>query len=181
MISSSDNLDDGLLSFVFKPTIMKIPYLIILFLIISSSLSFAQNQIQGNVIDENGEAVSFANVILNSAMDSSMVKLEYTGDDGEFIIQGINNGDYQLIISYVGYKEQVTSITLSGEDIKLKTIELEVVSNELSEVTVSAIRPILEVKPDKLVFNVEGSVNAQGNDGLELLRILKVQLLWSIL
>ena len=43
-------------------------------------------------------------------------------------------------------------------------------NNELEEVTVVAQRPILEMKPDKMVFNVDGSINASGSDALELLR-----------
>ena len=35
---------------------------------------------------------------------------------------------------------------------------------------VEAQRPIVEVQPDKTVFNVAGSINAQGNTALELLR-----------
>ena len=43
-------------------------------------------------------------------------------------------------------------------------------SNELDEVTVVAQRPLLEMKPDKMVFNVENSINAVGSDAFELLR-----------
>ena len=36
----------------------------------------------------------------------------------------------------------------------------------LSEVEIKATRPLIEVRPDKTVFNVDGSVNATGNSAI---------------
>ncbi|GAB2675687.1 outer membrane beta-barrel family protein [Flavihumibacter cheonanensis] len=43
-------------------------------------------------------------------------------------------------------------------------------ADSLSAVTVIGRKPLVEVKPDKLVFNVENSINAIGGNGLEVLR-----------
>ncbi len=43
-------------------------------------------------------------------------------------------------------------------------------ANQLAEVTVTAKKPLMEVKPDKVVLNVAGSVLATGDDALSLLR-----------
>ncbi len=40
----------------------------------------------------------------------------------------------------------------------------------LAEVSVTAKKPIVEVRADKTILNVEGTINAAGNDALELLR-----------
>ena len=40
----------------------------------------------------------------------------------------------------------------------------------MNAVVVTAKKPIIEVKPDKLVFNVESSINATGSNALELLQ-----------
>ena len=37
-------------------------------------------------------------------------------------------------------------------------------------VTISSQKPMVEVKADKMILNVEGTINATGNDALELLR-----------
>jgi outer membrane receptor protein involved in Fe transport len=52
----------------------------------------------------------------------------------------------------------------------LGDITLHTASEQLDEVVVVTTRPIVEVHPDKTVFNVEGSINATGNTALELLR-----------
>jgi hypothetical protein len=47
---------------------------------------------------------------------------------------------------------------------------LAVAAKNLQGVTVTAKRPMIEVKADKTVFNVEGSINASGSNALELLQ-----------
>lgn len=49
-------------------------------------------------------------------------------------------------------------------------VTLSRVSKELLETTVTAHKPLVEVKPDRLILNVEGSINEVGTDALELLR-----------
>lgn len=146
--------------------------LLLPFLLMSVGFAFGQSAITGKVLDEEGTGISFANVILNATTDSSMVKLEYTNDDGTFSLLGIQPAEYWLTVSYVGkadYNSEPFTYATGGK-MEFPTITMTAVSSELEEVTVTGIRPILEVKPDKLVFNVEGSVNAVGNDGMELLR-----------
>ena len=41
---------------------------------------------------------------------------------------------------------------------------------ELAEATVVAKRALVEIKPDRTVFNVQGTINAIGDNGLDLLR-----------
>jgi iron complex outermembrane receptor protein len=131
----------------------------------------AQNNISGQLLDDNKSAISFANVILHLASDSTMIKVETTDLDGYFELKNIPTNSYWLTASYVGLSDYNSEVfQLNDEPLQLGAIQMEATDNELSVVTVVASRPILEIKPDKLVFNVEGSVNAAGSDGLELLR-----------
>ncbi len=129
------------------------------------------SQISGNVIDDTGIPVSYANVVLNRISDSTMVKVEMTDDVGKFVFQGIPKGKYQVEISYVGLENYFSeAFDLGDSVIELGEIKMKKSTGELSEVTVVASRPVLQVEPDKLIFNVEGSVNSSGNSALELLR-----------
>lgn len=145
---------------------------VILCLLLTSSL-FAQNStITGKVLDPDGQAVSFANVVLHTTTDSSMVKVEYTNDDGSFQMSSIPAGEYWINISFVGLNPHNSEIfqLSAGEKKQISEIQLTNASTDLDEVVVTAQRPLLELKPDKTVFNVEGSANATGSDALELLR-----------
>ena len=129
-------------------------------------------RIQGQVQNPDGEAVMFANVALFSAVDSSLVKVETTDEAGTFRLLNVEAGQYDLQITYVG------SVDLWKRDIRLETnqnLDLEVLrfqstAVELTEATVTATRALVEIKPDRTVFNVQGTINSVGSDAISLLR-----------
>ncbi len=128
--------------------------------------------ISGRVLSDNHEPLSFANVLLFSTEDSLLVKAEYSAEDGSFEMLNIPAGNYRLSISYVGLPEFATDPfeLAAGQNLRLPEIILSGEGIELTEATVTARRPLVEALPDKMVFNVEGSINAAGNNALELLR-----------
>lgn len=149
------------------------PFIALIILSFFTEAIFAQNaSIKGKIISENGEGVSFATVLLQSATDSAMVKANASGDKGDFIFNAIMPGKYYIEATYVGYgKNRSKDFDYDGKSIfSVPAIRLESQTEQLEEVTVLRARPIVDVQPDKTVFNVEGSVNATGNSALELLR-----------
>ena len=141
-------------------------------LLLCASVGFAQSSISGIVLDENSETVPFANAVLYSSADSQMVKAEITDMDGAFRLRSIPAGEYFFTISFVGYADYRTGIFAisEGEAKDLGTIQLAADENVLDAVEVVAQRALIEVQPDKTVFNVEGSTNATGNTAMELMR-----------
>lgn len=152
---------------------MKNITLVLLALVSSMSLYAQSNaKISGSLLDADGMPVSYANVILFTLADSNMVKAEITDDRGIFQMNGIEAGNYWIKASFVGlpdYKSEALQVA-AGQTLALPAFRLQPSTNDLTEVTVTATKPLVEVKPDKMVFNVEGSINAQGNTALELLR-----------
>ena len=129
--------------------------------------------IMGNIIDENQEAIPYATLMLMDAKDSTLVKADYSKEDGTFKIDRIPNGQYHLNITTVGYanyKSKIINLSTSDEFVVMENIQLQKATENLEEVVVTAQRPLIEVLPDKTVFNVENSINATGNNALELLR-----------
>jgi hypothetical protein len=49
----------------------------------------AQIQVQGRVVDVQGEPLTFANILLLTAADSTFVKGEISGEDGTFVFAGM--------------------------------------------------------------------------------------------
>lgn len=145
-----------------------------LVLLSSQSLSAQSDNglITGKVHDPDGNPVAFANVVLKLAKDSSLFKVEYSKEDGGFAILQIPAGAYWVDISYVGlppYQSEVINLT-DGQKLNLGQIDLNPGATELSEVVVKAQKPLLEIRPDRMVLNVEGSINATGNNAMDLLR-----------
>ena len=128
--------------------------------------------LSGRVVDENNAPISFANIILFQVADSVMAKAGYSAEDGSFNFTHITPGDYYLNISFVGFDTYVLQPMniATGQVQSLGVIRMTPFAAELGEVVVASTKPIVEVKPDKTVFNVEGSVNSIGYNALELLR-----------
>ena len=131
-----------------------------------------ESSINGQLIDESGEAVIYANIALYNAADSSLVKVETTDEAGKFLIAGLSSGTYELNASYVGLNDIQISDIIVGPDEAKDLGELSMVSDavQLEAAVVTARRAMVEVKADRTVFNVQGTINSSGDNGIDLLR-----------
>lgn len=150
---------------------MKKLILIILPLLFCAAVTNAQ-QITGNVKDDQGKALSGATVTLKKVKDSALVKLAATNAAGQYSFTSIAAGNYFVAVSYTGHvAKNSAAFEVSGAgDITVPEVALTKASGQLKEVVVAARKPMIEVKADKTILNVEGSINAVGQDALELLR-----------
>ncbi|HEY0680340.1 MAG TPA: outer membrane beta-barrel protein [Chitinophagaceae bacterium] len=135
------------------------------------TISVSAQEISGVVKDEQGKTLSGASIALKKASDSSIVKLAVTNSSGKYEISGIQPGNYFVNISYVGHTSRnSTAFEVNGSGVAVPDITLSKADGRLKEVVVTSRKPVIEVKADKTILNVEGSVNAVGQDALELLR-----------
>lgn len=148
---------------------MKQKVLFLLFTVLSMN-SMAQ-KITGIVKDENGKPFAGTTVTLLRATDSAAVKFTATRADGLFTFEGLQPGAYLIKTTRVGYESAFTKIlALKDADITVDDIVSVKANNDLANVVVTAKKPIVEMKADKTILNVEGTINAVGSDALELLR-----------
>lgn len=147
-------------------------FTVITFFLFSFSLLAQNASIKGQLQDDKNEAVIYANIALHNASDSTMVKVETSDVTGIFNIQGIKAGNYFLKVSYVGLAdlEKKDLVLTDGQVLDLGVIKMATAATDLEEVTVTAQRALVEVKPDRTVFNVQGTINSVGDDALSLLR-----------
>ncbi|MCI4667391.1 MAG: TonB-dependent receptor [Bacteroidia bacterium] len=132
----------------------------------------AQNMlIQGKLNDSKGAPVAFASVLLMDQADSSLVKGAYSDQNGKFYLRINKEGDYFMEVNAIGFEKYVINpIPDFKGKLDLETVRLKNQDQQLQEVKISAIKPIIEIKSDKTVFNVQSSLAASGTSGFELLR-----------
>ena len=109
---------------------------VVLCFIGASTESLAQKQscVTGVVVDENGEFLPGASVVIMK--DKKMVRGTSTGIEGEFKIEvNIDGSGYELVVSYLGSKDK--RIKLTNENIN-KMLDIHLVPDEgmLEEVTI---------------------------------------------
>ncbi|MEP6845747.1 MAG: carboxypeptidase-like regulatory domain-containing protein, partial [Panacibacter sp.] len=134
------------------------------------TVAVTAQQVSGIVKDVDGKAVANATVSLHNAKDTAVIKLGVTDKDGNYKFNAINKGAYMISASYVGYQIKYSPAFEVSGDVTVPVFTLEKSDAELKGVTVVAKKPMIEVMADKTILNVENSINAVGNDALELLR-----------
>jgi len=136
--------------------------------------SYAQNNntISGKVTNADGKALEAITVSIKKASDSSRVKAAVTDSKGVFTFEQVTPGSYFAEITSVSHSPVVTSVFIlkKGEGYNVAIIILQPVEKKLKDVVVTSKKPMIEVKADRTVFNVENSINATGSNAMELLQ-----------
>jgi len=104
-------------------------------------------------------------------MDSLLIKGALSQNDGMFLFEKLNQGNYIIQVRNVEFQTYSSSPITVGqnEEVILDDINLKTKVTSLDEVVVIGEKAMVEVHPDKVVFNVSSSINASGNNALELL------------
>ena len=144
----------ALLSFAMKPA--------------AQSLS----SIIGNVKDNANRPLQSVTVSLLNAKDSGLIKTSVSDAKGNFEINSSKEGSFLLSYSSVGFEQKYSAIFEKKNDQQIVAMQvtLQPTAGKLKEITVVAKKPMIEVKADKTIFNVEESINATGSNALELLQ-----------
>ena len=126
---------------------------LITFLCFSAITPMMAQDIKGKIVDEKGEPLAFANVVLLNRQDSAFVKGVVSGEDGHFAIDSAcNNGIIK--VTSVGYKTAWKDCT--GENAGV--IKMVADSKVLGEVGVKSFQPKTILKNGGMTTTVAGSV-----------------------
>lgn len=91
--------------------------------------------LRGRVVDENGEALRFANVQIESLQLGKV-----TDSDGRFEFQNLSAGDYPLRVSMVGYEAFEETVSVNEDDREPIVIRLQIDPMQLEGIEVEAER-----------------------------------------
>ncbi|WP_118975211.1 TonB-dependent receptor [Taibaiella koreensis] len=128
--------------------------------------------ISGKVREEHNQPLEAVTVSLLKASDSSLVKAAITDTSGVYELEGETSGSYLLSFSSMGYQKQYLAPFTpdATQGYQAPEVKLAPETRAMEGVVITSRKPMVEVKPGKVVFNVEGSINATGSNALELLQ-----------
>lgn len=129
-----------------------------------------RTQISGYVYNPDNQPALYSTVVLLNK-DSVLVKGAFSQEDGSFVLENITSGNYFVQIRNIEFQTYISNLinVEPGQQIELEPIYLSPAINQLGEVVVTADKALIEIHPDKMVYNVSASANASGSNGLELL------------
>ncbi|MCE5331628.1 MAG: TonB-dependent receptor [Bacteroidales bacterium] len=159
----------------------RIPFFLCLFfLFLTSQTLFSQTSpelsftVKGILVDSvSKETIPYVTVSL-SAKDKpeTYIKRLAAGLKGEFEMNINKSGDYIISFESVGMNKKAETVNVSSGEkvIDLGKISMSASQAQLSEVTVSANKPLVKVDLDKIIYDTKSDPEAQSNNVLEMLK-----------
>ena len=130
----------------------------------------AQIKVSGSVIDEHGQAVMAAVVVLLAENDKRVAQTAVTDEEGRFILAA-EPGTYIMTIRYLGYADVSQHVKVS-HDVTQPVVRLTPVATNLKGVTVTARqrKPMAKSVDGKLQIDVARSYLTNLGNALEVLK-----------
>jgi ferric enterobactin receptor len=106
----------------------------------------------------------------NAANETVMVAV--TKDDGSFSFASVQPSGYSLLINAIGYSSKTITFDLTHQQqiLVLKPVYLSDVMTSLKEVTITAERPIIRQKADRIIYDLKADPESKGNNMLSMMR-----------
>lgn len=148
---------------------MKTRVLFVALAIVSAGVSYAQNKVNGTVIDrtDNSKLIG-VNVTLSN--DSGQVAGTTTDNNGKFTLNA-EKGDYILELSYIGYETIRMALTVN-DNTHIGDILMQEGATELGEVVVESQAIIQKV--DRQILLPSKEQMQASSDGVSLLQNLQI-------
>ena len=146
--------------------------LVFQFLMLSVFLNAQNGRIQGVVLDKNtNEKIPFANVSLLKNNQFSPLGT-VTDSKGAFSIDKLENADYMLIVSFIGFETDTIKglkITKEKPTIRLENIALKVSGIALKELEISAMANTQTTRLDRKTYRAADFATAKGGTAVDVL------------
>jgi iron complex outermembrane receptor protein len=135
-----------------------------------TSISQSTLKVTGYLKAKDQNPIEFASVSLLKASDSSVIKTSTSDKQGNFILEPVAKGQWLVEITSVGHEKTFSPVfEISNSSIKLDTIILRDLSQNLKEVSLIGRKSFIEQKADRMVINVDASPSNAGSTVMDVL------------
>ncbi|WP_431242439.1 carboxypeptidase-like regulatory domain-containing protein [Flavobacterium sp. P21] len=144
----------------------------LLLLLLMSQFSFGQktSSVKGTISDGK-LPIEFVDVILKQASDSTKtVSYAVTDVSGNFALENIASGDYQLQFKLIGFKTISQKIKVTESPISLGTIKLQNDANLLNDVVVKSQKKQIQKTDEGFIFNAVSNISQIGGTATDMLK-----------
>lgn len=149
---------------------------IILFILILTPLfNFSQKKainsftINGKIVDsETKKPIEDAAIVFKHIDSSTITYGGITNSRGYFSVD-ITEGKYIATVNYICYKPKEINISEINRDLNIGTVELDIDTNYLNEIEIVGSKKTVQIKPNKIVFNVKNDIASSGGVATDIL------------
>ncbi len=126
--------------------------LTLVLVLMGTAFMYGQGSISGTIFDtDNNEALIGASVVIKGTSIGTV-----TDVDGKFKLSNVEQGDYSLIISYIGYEDMIKNVSVGSGNFDLGSVLLGQSSFGLDEINVIA-NVAIDRKTPVAVSTISGS------------------------
>lgn len=124
--------------------------------------------VSGKITDSlSNQNLSFATVLLFTDTTRQAIQAD---QDGNYTFENLKSGTYSLQVLYLGYREKnVGPFQLAAQSLSMP-VSMVTATYSLHGTQVTALKPIIEQTPGKMIIHVSESPLATGNTLEEILR-----------
>ena len=132
----------------------------------------ATGSLTGTVLDSlSRQPVAYATVVLLPAAPNDKPITGVAADDqGKFSLTKLAAGTFRLRASYVGYGTRTRTVTVGVGNTEVGPLRLPVAAQALGEAVIVGQKPVVEVKPDRIVYNADQDAGNAGGTAQDVLR-----------
>ena len=147
------------------------------FIFLSQSLfaQFSSISISGQILEKsNKQPLLFISVLLKKQVDSSFVTGSVSNEEGRFQLSNVYPGNYIIEIKIPGYIiiQKPFYVGTLSEFLDARTIEMETITKEIKEITITSKQDEINSKMDKKSYSVEDNVSQNGGSVLQTMQNL---------
>ncbi|MBE0424344.1 MAG: TonB-dependent receptor [Lutibacter sp.] len=149
--------------------------LLLLLIILTPILSFSQKNttptytITGKIIDAASKKPMEDATIIFKSRDSNLIKFGgITNQKGNFSID-VEKETYNVSVEFISYETKILNVSAITRDLNLGVIEMELDLEMLNEIEITGEKKTLELKPNKIVFNVGKDISTAGSTATDIL------------
>jgi len=135
-------------------------------------LQAANGQVSGKVTNNTGNPLPYASVLLLRSSDTSLIKAASTDETGTYQLQYNGEGKYILQISCIGHDTWYSpefELRASSPAKDFGTQVMKANLQTLGDVSVRAVKPLIQQNAYGTIVNVESSILTKGNSVLQII------------
>ena len=133
---------------------------------------WAQGSVRGKVLDkQTSEPLGFVNVKVTLSDNDKFVAGGTTDINGNFNISGLDDGSYNVTLSYIGYREVKRTFTVGApkRDVHYNILYLSQDAKMLKGVTVTGQKATMKLEVDRKTFDVSQLISNAGQSASDVL------------
>jgi iron complex outermembrane recepter protein len=143
-------------------------YLLLCFFILAGAKAQSSFNISGT-INNDKTYLQNVNIQLLNAKDSSLAKVDLSNTQGQYNFENIALGNYIILFQNILFETYYSKPIILDKNIVQDIVAIKK-SNTIKEITINGKKPMIEIKSDKMVFNIENNINATGSTAMEMLK-----------